>query len=78
MKWHGRAASVVRAMERELWRQANINKTVTAGNIDGDGVIVIHGRIDLAALAYATEQALLRQMYPDLVILEKGPICEPV
>lgn len=58
-----RGAAVIRAMERELWRQANTAKTVSAGSADMNGTIMVQGRIDLPMLAWVTEQALLREVY---------------
>lgn len=58
-----RGIAVIRAMERELWRQANTAKSVSTGSVDLDGTIMVHGRIDLPMLAWVTEQALLREVY---------------
>ena len=58
-----RGIAVIRAMERELWRQANTAKTVKAGSADLNGAIMVHGMIDLPMLAWVTEQALLREVY---------------
>ena len=58
-----RGIAVIRAMERELWRQANTGKSVSTGSVDLDGTIMVHGRIDLPMLAWVTEQALLREVY---------------
>ena len=44
-------------------RQANTAKIVSTGSLDLDGMIAVHGRIDLPMLAWVTEQALLREVY---------------
>lgn len=72
-----RARAVIRAIERELWRQGN--KTgVIVGQMDPDGRLIVRGWVDLPMLAWATEQALLREIYPDARAMGKEPICEPL
>lgn len=56
-----RARKVIRAMQRELWRQTTEGTVISAGQIDLNGHIVVEGKIDLAMLAYVTEQVLLQE-----------------
>lgn len=48
-------------MQRELWRQTTEGTVISAGQIDLNGHIVVEGKIDLAMLAYVTEQVLLQE-----------------
>lgn len=56
----GRCARVTRAMELEVMRQLKAGGLISATGIDFDGRMVIHGTLDLAALAEVTETAMRR------------------
>ncbi len=57
------AMAVVRAMNREVQRQAREGALRSALQVDANGMTALEGRLDLAMLAFVAEIAL-RQHFP--------------
>jgi len=63
-----RSANVIRAMARELARQVREGTLISAAQVDLDGRAVVEGRVDLAMLAWVTEQALIAEFFPGVAV----------
>ena len=61
----GAAMAVVRAINRELQRQASEGALESCGTVDANGQVTVVGKVDLAMVAFVTEQVLLAE-FPEI------------